>query len=81
MARGDMINDDVDVCIDCYMDHHEGRAMKDQSVDWTDNTFAENDPKDETGDPTGVTDFSAVACGCCGTTLAGQRFRMAIWEL
>jgi hypothetical protein len=79
MSESKLINDDVDVCIDCYMDHHEGRAMKDSSVGWTDNTWQEGD--DENGDPSGVTDFSASACGCCGTTLAGQRFRMAIWTL
>ena len=69
----DMLNDDVDVCIDCYMDHHEGRVMKDTSVTWTDNTNS------ETGE--GITDFSGSACGACGTTLAGNRFRMATWEL
>jgi hypothetical protein len=52
--------------------------MEDTSVDWTDNTWQEGD--DENGDPSGVTDFSATACGCCGTTIAGQRFRMAIWS-
>ena len=74
----ELLNDNVDVCIDCYMDHHEGRAMKDTSVDWTDNTWQEGD--DENGDPSGVTDFSWNACNCCGTSLGGQRFRMAIWS-
>ena len=69
-----LLNDDVEVCTDCYMDHHEGRAMKDQSVDWTDNNT------DEDGE-TRTTDFSSSSCGCCGTTLAGPRFRMAIWEV
>jgi hypothetical protein len=75
----ELLNDDVDVCIDCYMDHHEGRAMADTSVDWTDNTRQEGD--DENGDPSGVTDFSWSACGCCGSTLGGQRFRMATWSI
>jgi hypothetical protein len=68
-----LLNDDVDVCTDCYMDHHEGRAMKDQSVDWTDNNT------DEDGE-TRTTDFSSSQCQCCGSTLAGARHRMAIWE-
>lgn len=73
-----LLNDDVDVCVDCYFDHHEGRAMKAQSVDWTDNTgpTEENDFDDEAG----ITTFSWSACGCCGSTLGGQRFRMATWE-
>jgi hypothetical protein len=75
----ELLNDNVDVCIDCYMDHHEGRAMADTSVDWTDNTRQEGD--DENGDPSGVTDFSWSACGCCGSTLGGQRFRMATWSV
>jgi hypothetical protein len=74
MATGDMINDSVYVCTDCFMDHHEGRAMKDQSVDWTDNNSGEDDE-------TFTKDFSSSRCECCGTTLAGARFRMAIWEL
>ncbi len=70
-----LITDDVDVCVDCYMDHHEGRAMKDNSaVTWTDNTA---DGDDETA---GITDFSAARCGCCHSTLAGARYRMAVWE-
>lgn len=77
MATGDMINDDVEVCIDCYMDHHEGREMKDSTVDWTDNTWQEGDDDE----PSGVTTFSWSRCGCCGSTLGGQRFRMATWEL
>ena len=68
-----MINDDVDICIDCYMDHHEGRAMKDNSVSWSDNTDSETED--------GITEFSSSPCQCCGTHLAGQRFRMAIWEI
>jgi len=71
----EMISDDVDVCEDCYFDHHEGRPMKDSSVTWTDNTNA-NDPDDS-----GITTFSKQPCGCCGSTLAGSRYRMAIWEL
>lgn len=78
MATGDMLNDSVYVCTDCYMDHHDGRAMKDQSVDWTDNN---TDPADETGDTRMTQDFSRSSCGCCGTTVAGARHRMAIWEL
>lgn len=74
MATGDMINDSVYICTDCYMDHHEGRAMKDQSVDWSDNNSGEDDE-------TFTIDFSSSACECCGTTLAGERHRMAIWEL
>lgn len=68
-----MINDSVYVCTDCYMDHHEGRAMKDQSVDWTDNNT------DEDGE-TYTQDFSTVRCECCRTWTAGARHRMAIWE-
>lgn len=68
-----MINDDTWICSECYSDHHEGRAMKDQSVSWADNTNS------ETGE--GIHDFSSSFCGCCGTTLAGYRFRMSIWEL
>ena len=75
MASHDMINDEVYICEDCYMDHHEGRAMKDQSVDWSDNTNA-NDEEDS-----GIIEFSSSFCQCCGTTLAGHRYRMAIWEL
>jgi hypothetical protein len=75
----ELLNDNVDVCIDCYMDHHEGRAMADTSVDWTDNTRQEGD--DENGDPSGVTDFSWSACGCCGSTLGGERCRMARWSV
>jgi hypothetical protein len=78
MATGDMINDEVYVCTNCYMDHHEGRAMADTSVDWTDNN---SDPEDETGDTRMTKDFSSMPCGCCGTTVAGARHRMAIWEL
>jgi hypothetical protein len=78
MAANELLNDDVEVCIDCYFDHHEGRAMKDQSVDWTDNTWQEGD--DENGEPSGITDFSSSPCGCCGSHLAGQRFRMATWS-
>lgn len=73
-----LINDDVDVCIDCYIDHHEGRTMKDDSVDWTDKTWQAGD--EEEGEPSGVTDFSKTPCGCCGSDLAGVRYRMAIWE-
>lgn len=72
-----MINDNSFVCVDCYWDHHEGRAMKDQSVTWADNTYGE----DESGDAEGVIDFSSSPCACCGTTLAGSRHRMAIFEL
>jgi hypothetical protein len=68
-----LINDDVDVCIDCYFDHHEGRAMKDASVDWTDNVNSETEE--------GMTAFAHSPCQCCGSTLAGERFRMAIWEI
>lgn len=78
MASDKLINDEVYVCVDCYMDHHEGRAMADTSVDWTDNNM---DPEDETGDTTMTIDFSSTPCGCCGSHLAGERFRMAIWEL
>jgi hypothetical protein len=78
MATGDMINDSVYVCTDCFMDHHDGRAMKDQSVDWTDNN---TDPSDETGDTRMTKDFSSSPCECCGTHTAGARHRMAIWEL
>lgn len=70
-----LINDDIEICIDCYEDHHEGRAMKDSSVSWTDNTDSEN------YEDSGITDFSSRPCGCCGSDLAGQRFRMAIWEI
>lgn len=76
---GELLNDDVDICIDCYMDHHEGRAMKDSSVSWTDNTWQEGD--DDNGEPSGVTDFSSYPCQCCGSYLAGTRFRMATWSL
>lgn len=69
----ELITDDVDVCIDCYTDHHEGNPMKDESaVTWTDNTNS------ETGE--GITDFSWTRCGCCGSTLGGARYRMAVWE-
>jgi hypothetical protein len=71
----ELLNDDVYICIDCYMDHHEGRAMKDASVDWTDNNASVDDEEEDM-----TIDFSSMACGCCGTTLAGQRFRMAIWS-
>ncbi len=68
-----LITDGVDVCIDCYMDHHEGRQMKDNSaVTWTDNTDSDSGA--------GITDFSAARCGCCHSTLAGARYRMAVWE-
>lgn len=72
----ELLNDDVEVCVDCYFDHHEGRAMKDGSVSWTDNCA----PTDE-DESAGITDFSSSPCRCCGTHLAGQRFRMAIWSL
>ena len=73
----ELLNDNVEVCVDCYFDHHEGRAMKDASVDWTDNTNAsEEDPDADTG----IIDFSSTPCDCCGSHLAGQRFRMAIWS-
>lgn len=72
----EMINDEVYICEDCYMDHHEGRAMKDTSVFWTDNNSDPDDPEESR-----TIDFSAMACGSCGTTLAGSRYRMAIWEL
>lgn len=71
----EIINDDIYICSDCYSDHHEGRAMKDQSVTWTDNTNSNDD------DDSGIKDFSSSRCECCGTTLAGTRYRMAIWEL
>lgn len=71
----EMINDNVEICTDCYSDHHEGRAMHDTSVTWTDNTDPEN------YEDSGITDFSSSPCGCCGTTLAGSRYRMAIWEV
>lgn len=69
-----MLSDDVWICSDCYADHHEGRAMTDSSVSWADNTDA-----DETD--AGIADFSSSACGCCGTTVAGYRFRMSIWSV
>jgi len=74
MAKTELLNDDVEICVDCYMDHHEGRAMKDASVGWTDNTNANDDDGE-----TGITDFSSRPCECCGSHLAGQRFRMATW--
>lgn len=70
-----LINDEIFICLDCYMDHHEGRAMKDNSVSWTDNN------SEPDGEETRTIDFSARPCGCCGTTLAGERYQMAIWEL
>jgi hypothetical protein len=70
-----LINDEIFICEDCYMDHHEGRAMKDQSVSWTDNN------SEEDGEELRTIEFSASPCGCCGTTLAGHRYQMAIWEL
>ena len=70
MAIGKLLNDEVYICSDCYYDHHEGRAMKDSSVVWTDNVKEDS----------GIKDFSSSPCACCGTTLAGQRFRMAIWD-
>jgi hypothetical protein len=76
MTTTEPLNDDVEICVDCYEDHHEGRAMKDASVSWTDNTFP-----DGADEPTGVTDFSKTPCACCGSHLAGSRFRMAIWAL
>lgn len=70
----ELLDDDVYICTDCYMDHHEGRAMKDSSVDWTDNNT------DENGDEL-TKDFSKSPCECCGSILAGARFRMAIWAI
>lgn len=70
----ELIDDSVYVCIDCFMDHHEGRPMKDNSaVDWTDNNT------DENGDDKTI-DFSSSRCRCCGTTIAGARYCMAVWE-
>lgn len=74
MSKLELIDDDVNICIDCYMNHHEGRALKDNSaVTWTDNTNSENED--------GITSFSSARCGCCGSTLGGARYRMAVWEL
>lgn len=71
-----LIDDEVFICEDCYIDHHEGRAMKDNSaVTWTDNNSDPEDPE-----ATRTIDFSAARCGCCGTTLAGARYQMAVWE-
>lgn len=71
----ELINDDVEICVDCYTNHHEGNAMADTSVGWTDNTNADDD------DDNGITDFSWTPCACCGSTLGGSRYRMAIWTL
>lgn len=69
----ELISDDIMVCMDCYTDHHEGRAMKDESrVTWTDNTDSDSGE--------GIEDFSRSRCGCCGSTLGGSRYRMAVWE-
>lgn len=73
--RQKLINDDVWVCEDCYYAHHTGEnypATYDNSVDWTDNTNS------ETGE--GIEHFSHSTCKCCGSILAGARYRMAIWE-
>ena len=70
----ELIDDDVWVCTDCYVDYHEGWPMKDNSVvTWTDNN-TDQDGNDLTKDS------SSTRCGCCGSTLAGVRFRMAVWE-
>lgn len=68
-----LLDDSVWVCTECYMDHHEGRAMKDSSVDWSDNNMdADDNPL--------TRDFSTTTCGSCGTDVAGARHRMATWE-
>jgi hypothetical protein len=76
IMSSELLNDDVEICVDCYTNHHEGNAMADTSVDWTDNTNANDDDGE-----TGITDFSSVPCACCGSHLAGSRYRMAIWAL
>lgn len=71
-----LLNDDVYVCVDCYTNHHEGVAPADTSVWWTDNTNANDDNQES-----GIIGFTGSPCACCGSDVAGSRFRMAIWSI
>ncbi len=66
-----LLSDEVYICADCYANHHDGKAMADSTVIWTDNV------KDDTEEHF----YSSNACRCCDSKLGGYRFRMAIWDI
>ncbi len=83
---------DVWVCVDCYFAHHYGAHEHDgqwfagesdspsdrmplglisDDVQITDNTDSESGE--------GIDEFSRQRCGGCGSSLGGNRYRLAVW--
>lgn len=87
-----MIFHDLWVCCDCYYIHHFGdigQGHRDNDMTEARNTeclnaymsyggdrYVSDNTDSETGG--GIDEFSWTSCDCCGSTLGGSRYRLAL---
>lgn len=83
---------EVWVCTDCYAVHHSGEMPEPGTFDYTPwsllpgadvsdwTTDADDDPDGDESTWSGWRDFSSRPCQGCGSHLAGNRARFAVWS-